>query len=98
MEIRKKLIQSGAVDVMVSVGPNFFYTVTLPATLWFFDKGKPEALKDKVLFVDARHIYRQIDRAHREFTAEQIEFLANIVRLYRGKEPEFMCGSEKLLK
>jgi len=98
LEIRKKLIQSGAVDVMVSVGPNFFYTVTLPATLWFFDKGKPEALKDKVLFVDARHIYRQIDRAHREFTPEQIEFLANIVRLYRGKEPEFAWGTEKLLK
>lgn len=98
LEIRKKLIQSGAVDVLVSVGPNFFYTVTLPATLWFFDKGKPEALKDRVLFVDARHIYRQIDRAHREFTAEQIEFLANIVRLYRGKELEFTCGSEKLLK
>lgn len=98
LEIRKKLIQSGAVDVMVSVGPNFFYTVTLPATLWFFDKGKPEALKDKVLFIDARHIYRQIDRAHREFTPEQIEFLANIVRLYRGKEPEFVCGNEAMLK
>lgn len=98
LEIRKKLIQSGAVDVIVSVGPNFFYTVTLPATLWFFDKGKPEALRDKVLFLDARHIYRQIDRAHREFTPEQVEFLANVVRLYRGKEPEFMRGSEKLLK
>jgi type I restriction enzyme M protein len=98
MEIRKKLIQSGAVDVMVSVGPNFFYTVTLPATLWFFDKGKTEALKDKVLFVDARHIFRQIDRAHREFTPEQIEFLSNIVRLHRGKEPEFNHGSEAMLK
>lgn len=98
LEIRKKLVQSGAVDVIVSVGPNFFYTVTLPATLWFLDRGKPEALRDKVLFLDARHIYRQIDRAHREFTPEQVEFLANIVRLYRGKEPEFMRGSEKLLK
>jgi len=98
LEIRKKLIQSGAVDVMVSVGPNFFYTVTLPATLWFFDKGKPEALRDKVLFIDARHIFRQIDRAHREFTPEQIEFLANLVRLYRGKTPEFQTDSEKLLK
>lgn len=98
LEIRKKLIQSGAVDVVVSVGPNFFYTVTLPATLWFFDKGKPDAFKDKVLFLDARHIFRQIDRAHREFTPEQVELLANIVRLYRGKEPEFMSGSEALLK
>lgn len=98
LEIRKKLIQSGVLDVVASVGPNFFYTVTLPATLWFFDRGKPEALKDKVLFLDARHIFRQIDRAHREFTPEQIEFLANIVRLYRGKEPELMRGSEGMLK
>jgi type I restriction enzyme M protein len=98
LEIRKKLIQSGAVDAVVSVGPNFFYTVTLPATLWFLDKGKPEARKDKVLFLDARHIFRQIDRAHREFTPEQVEFLANIVRLYRGKEPEFDRGSQKMLK
>jgi type I restriction enzyme M protein len=98
LEIRKKLIQSGAVDAMLSVGSNFFYTVTLPATLWFFDRGKPEALKDTVLFIDAHHIYRQIDRAHREFTPEQIEFLANIVRLYRGKEPEFTLGSEAMLK
>jgi type I restriction enzyme M protein len=98
LQIRKKIIQSGAVDVMVSVGPNFFYTVTLPATLWFFDKGKSEALKDKVLFIDARHVYHQIDRAHREFTPEQVEFLANIVRLYRGKQPEFDRGSEAMLK
>jgi type I restriction enzyme M protein len=98
LEIRKKLIQSGAVDVMVSVGSGFFYTVALPATLWFFDKSKPETLKDKVLFVDARHIFRQIDRAHREFTPEQVEFLANIVRLYRGKEPEFMRDGEAMLK
>jgi type I restriction enzyme M protein len=98
LEIRRQIIQSGVVDVMVSIGPNFFYTVTLPVTLWFFDKGKPEALKDKVLFIDAWHIYRQIDRAHREFTPEQVEFLANIVRLYRGKAPEFTRGSQKLLK
>jgi type I restriction enzyme M protein len=98
LEVRKKLIQSGAVDVMVSVGPNFFYTVTLPATLWFFDKGKPEALRDKVLFLDARHIFRQIDRAHRDFTPEQLEFLANIVRLHRGKAPEFDRGGEAMLK
>jgi type I restriction enzyme M protein len=98
LEIRKKLIQSRAVDVIVSVGPNFFYTVTLPATLWFFDKGKPDALKDKVLFLDARPIFRQVDRAHREFIPEQVEYLANIVRLYRGKKPEFDRGSQKMLK
>jgi type I restriction enzyme M protein len=85
LEIRKKLIESGAVDVIVSVGPNFFYTVTLPCTLWFFDKGKAKGpRKDEVLFIDARRLFRQIDRAHRDFTPSQIEFLANIVRLWRG--------------
>src|SRR5207253_3447114 len=89
MEIRRKLIQAQAVDVMVSIGSNFFYTVTLPCTLWFFDKGKRESeRRDKVLFIDARHIFRQLDRAHRDFTPEQIEFLANIVRLYRGEAVE----------
>jgi type I restriction enzyme M protein len=97
LEIRKQLIQSGAVDVMIAVGSNFFYTVTLPCTLWFLDRGKRQtARKDKVLFLDARHIYRQIDRAHRDFTPEQIEFLANIVRLYRGEEPETANGSGPL--
>jgi len=97
LDIRKMLIVSHAVDVMIAVGSNFFYTVTLPCTLWFFDKGKKDTdRKDKVLFIDARHIYRQIDRAHRDFTPEQIEFLANIVRLYRGEEPETLNGSEGL--
>lgn len=96
--IRQKLIESGAVDVIVSVGPNFFYTVTLPCTLWFFDRAKAKTERgDNVLFIDARHIFRQIDRAHRDFTPEQIEFLANIVRLYRGEEPELVQGSEELL-
>lgn len=98
LEIRKKLIQSGDVDVMISVGPNFFYTVTLPCTLWFFDRGKPKELRDKVLFLDARHFFRQIDRAHRDFTSAQIEFLSNIVRLYRGEKIELEKGSEELMK
>jgi type I restriction enzyme M protein len=97
--IRQKLLQAQAVDVMISIGPNFFYTVTLPCTLWFLDKGKKKTdRKDKVLFIDARHIFTQIDRAHREFLPEQIEFIANIVRLYRGEEPEKDCGSQKLMK
>jgi type I restriction enzyme M protein len=97
-DIRRKIIETGAVDVIVSVGSNFFYTVTLPCTLWFFDKGKISTnLEDKVLFIDARHIFRQIDRAHRDFTPQQIEFLANIVRLYRGEEIELDQGSETLL-
>ena len=78
-----------AVDVMVAVGSNFFYTVTLPCTLWFLDHGKAKTpRKDKVLFLDARHIFHQVDRAHRDFMPDQIEFLANIVRLYRGEELE----------
>lgn len=97
-DIRQKIIETGAVDVIVSVGSNFFYTVTLPCTLWFFDKGKiGKDNEDNVLFVDARHIFRQIDRAHRDFTSDQIEFLANIVRLYRGEEIERDQGSEVLL-
>ena len=98
LEIRKQLIETGAVDVMIAVGSNFFYTVTLPCTLWFLDRGKLKTpRKDKVLFIDARHIYRQIDRAHREFTDEQIEFLANIVQLYRGEAPETTNGSSAML-
>lgn len=96
--IRQKLIESGAVDVVVSVGSNFFYTVTLPCTLWFFDKAKAAGERaDQVLFVDARHIYQQVDRAHREFTPEQIEFLANIVRLHRGEAIEDDAGSAAML-
>jgi type I restriction enzyme M protein len=99
LEIRKQLIQSGAVDVVVAIGSNMFYTVTLPCTLWFFDKAKAKTpRKDKVLFLDARHLFRQIDRAHRDFTPEQIEFLANIVRLCRGEQPEITDAGEKILK
>lgn len=97
LEIRKKLIHDKAVDVMVAVGPNMFYNVTLPCQLWFFDKGKKDTDRaDKILFLDVRHIFRQIDRAHREFTPQQIEFIANIVNLYRGEKPEFKHGSEEL--
>lgn len=98
LEIRRKLIQSGAVDVIVSVGPNMFYTVTLPCTLWFFDKGKPKNRKDTVLFLDARPYFRQVTRAIREYAPEQLEFLANVVRLYRGERPEFEADSKALLK
>jgi len=95
-EMRKQLIQAQAVDVMVAVGPNLFYTVTLPCTLWFFDKGKDKTPRaNTVLFVDARHIYRQIDRAHRDWTPAQIGFLGNLVRLYRGEELDFTIGGEE---
>ena len=99
LEIRRKLIEDKVVDVMIAVGSNFFYTVTLPCTLWFLDKGKKKTeRRDKILFIDARKIYHQIDRAHREFLPEQIEFIANIVRLYRGEDIEIVHGSEKLMK
>jgi type I restriction enzyme M protein len=70
----------------------------LPCTLWFFDKAKAKtARKDQVLFIDARHVFRQIDRAHRDFTPEQVEFLANIVRLWRGEATELIHNSFALL-
>ncbi len=78
---------------------HFFYTVTLPVTLWFLDRGKVGTERAaQVLFIDARDLYRQIDRAHRDFLPEQIEFLANIVRLYRGENVETIEGSEVLLR
>ena len=98
LEIRKKLIQSGGVDVMVSVSSNFFYTVTLPCTLWFFDRAKHGSPReDSVLFIDARHLYKQVDRAHREFTPEQIELLSNIVNLHRSEATEDKAGSAALM-
>jgi type I restriction enzyme M protein len=95
-ELRQKLIEARAVDVMVAVGPNMFYTVTLPCTLWFFDKGKVNTERaDSVLFIDARHIYRQIDRAHRDWTPVQIGFIANLVRLYRGEALDCTLGGKE---
>jgi len=76
------------VDCMVSIPSNMFYTVTLPATLWFFDKQKKD--KDKILFIDARNVYTQIDRAHREWSEEQVQNLACIVRLYRGEQERYL--------
>lgn len=94
LDIRRQLLQKKAVDVIVSISSNFFYTVTLPCTLWFFDKGKGNTPReDTVLFIDARNIYRQIDRAHRDFRPEDIEFIKNIVRLYRGEAIETIHGS-----
>jgi type I restriction enzyme M protein len=87
LELRKQLIQSSAVDAIVAVSPNFFYNVTLPVTLWFLDKGKRGTPReDQVLFLDARSVFTQVDRAHREFTPEQVQLLASIVRLYRGED------------
>jgi type I restriction enzyme M protein len=98
LEMRKKLIESGVVDVIVSLSSNLFYTVTLPATLWFLDRGKPKDRQDQVLFIDARNTFRQVDRAHREITEEQVEFLANIARLVRGKPIEALHGGGELTR
>jgi type I restriction enzyme M protein len=94
-DLRRKLIETGAVDCIVAVGPNMFFTVTLPVTLWFLDKGKAKGPRDnKVLFVDARHLFRQVTRANRVFDPDHIEFLGNIVRLWRGEKIELTAGSE----
>lgn len=99
LEIRKQIIQEKAVDVMISIGSNFFYNVTLPCTLWFFDNVKlKHNSKDTVLFIDARNIFTQVDKAHREFSTAQIEYIANIVRLYHNKPIENMGGGADLLK
>ncbi|MXW95334.1 MAG: SAM-dependent DNA methyltransferase [Acidimicrobiaceae bacterium] len=98
LEIRRKLIEDRSVDVIIAVGTNMFYTVTLPVTLWFLDRSKRHTDRaDQVLFIDAREIYNQIDRAHRDWTPRQIEFLANVVRLWRDEKPEFDAGSEEML-
>jgi type I restriction enzyme M protein len=102
-DIRQTLIEQNLIYGMLTLPSNMFYTVTLPATLWFFDKGKTD---DKILFIDARNIFTQIDRAHREFSPEQVSNLAVIGHLQRGKRHRFIRlidryfqqGWEKLLE
>lgn len=86
-EIRQKLIENNLIYGMVTLPSNMFYTVTLPATLWFFDRNKSD---DKILFIDARNIFRQIDRAHRDFTDEQIQNIAMISKLHQGRRGEYI--------
>lgn len=96
--IRKKLIEEGVISQMVTLPSNMFSSVTLPATLWFFDKHKPQTdKKDEILFIDARNIFTQIDRAHRKFSDEQIKNLGVITRLYHGDTDAFaeLTGSYK---
>lgn len=88
-DIRVKLIESGIISQMVTLPSNMFTNVTLPATLWFFNKNKVK--KDEILFIDARNIFTQIDRAHRKFSDEQIKNLSIITRLYEGKTEEFQA-------
>lgn len=88
-DIREKLIQTGHVDVMVSVGNNFFYTRSLPCSIWFFDKGKQKKLLDKILFIDARNYYTVVDRTLNEWTEWQLKNLNAIVWLYRGEKQKY---------
>ncbi len=88
-DIREKLVNTGDVDVMVSVGNNFFYTLSLPCSLWFFDRNKNEAIRDKVLFIDARNYYTVVDRTLNEWTEWQLRNLQAIVHLYRGEKEKY---------
>ena len=89
-EIRKKMIEEGVISQMVTLPSNMFSSVTLPATLWFFDKEKAQSgRKDEILFIDARNVFTQVDRAHRKFSDEQIKNLGIISRLYEGDTQSF---------
>ena len=90
-DIREQLIQTGHVDVIISVANNFFYTKSLPCSLWFFDKGKPEELRDKVLFIDARNYYTVVDRTLNEWSEWQLKNLNAIVWLYRGEMEKYQA-------
>jgi type I restriction enzyme M protein len=102
-DIRRTLIEKNLIYAMLTLPSNMFYTVTLPATLWFFDKAKTD---DRILFIDARNIFTQIDRAHREFSAEQIKNVAVISQLHKGRRDKFVrlvehyfaAGMERLIE
>lgn len=94
-DIREQLVKTGHVDVMVSVGNNFFYTLSLPCSLWFFDKAKRKENRDKVLFIDARKYYTVVDRTLNEWTEWQLDNLQAIVHLYRGETDKYQVLLEK---
>jgi type I restriction enzyme M protein len=90
-EVRRKIVETGDVDVMISIRSNFFYTRTVPCELWHFDKGKPAERRDKVLMIDARNIYRKVTRKIYDFSPEQLQNLTAIVWLYRGQSDRFIA-------
>jgi type I restriction enzyme M protein len=90
-EVRRKIVETGDVDVMISIRSNFFYTRMVPCELWFFDKGKPAERRDQVLMIDARNIYRKVTRKIYDFTPEQLANLTAIVWLYRGQSDRFVA-------
>lgn len=89
-EVRRKLVESGAVDVMVAIRSNFFYTRTVPCELWHLDRGKPKEREDQVLMIDARQVYRKVTRKIYDFTPEQQKNLTAVVWLYRGQRERFL--------
>lgn len=90
-EVRRKMVETGDVDVMVSIRSNFFYTRTVPCELWFFDRGKPKERRDLVLMLDARNVFRKVNRKINDFSPEQLRNLAAIVWLYRGQRDRFLA-------
>jgi type I restriction enzyme M protein len=90
-EVRRKLIETGDVDVMLSIRSNFFYTRTVPCELWHFDKGKPAGRREQVLMIDARNIYRKVTRKIYDFSPEQLQNISAIVWLYRGQSDRFLA-------
>ncbi len=90
-EVRQKIVETGDVDVMISIRSNFFYTRTVPCELWHFDRDKPPERKDKVLMLDARNVYRKVTRKIFDFSPEQMQNLAAIVWLYRGQRERFLA-------
>jgi type I restriction enzyme M protein len=89
-DVRKKIVETGDVDVMISIRSNFFYTRAVPCELWFFDRSKPPERRDKVLMLDARHVYRKVTRKINDFSPEQMRNLSAIVWLYRGQQVRFL--------
>ncbi len=89
-EVRRKLVETGDVDVMIAIRSNFFYTRTVPCELWHLDRGKPAERRDRVLMLDARHVYRKVTRKIYDFSPEQLASLTAIVWLYRGQQGRFL--------
>ncbi|AWI25800.1 class I SAM-dependent DNA methyltransferase [Flavobacterium pallidum] len=92
--IRKQLIESGAVDCIVSISNNFFYTRSLPCHLWFYDKGKKPENKNKILMIDARNVFRKVSTTINDFSDDQLEGLTAIMQMYRGEKPEVAGNNE----
>jgi type I restriction enzyme M protein len=88
--VRQKIVETGHVDVLISIRSNFFYTRSVPCELWFFDKGKPKVMLDKVLMIDARDIFRKVTRKIYDFSPEQLKSLSAIVWLYRGQTDQYL--------